>query len=145
MPDGEIYTSPQEDSIEGHIYFEFPGVYAGQKVEGIFLEFKKGKLINYSAEKNQALLEQLINMDQGSSTIGEFGIGTNFGISKFCSDILFDEKIGGTIHFALGRGYKECGGKNYSALHWDIIKDLRQTGEIYLDGELLYQDGKFLI
>lgn len=145
MPDGEIYTSPQEDSIEGHIFFDFPGIYAGQQIEGIYFEFKEGKLIKYSAEKNQELLEHLINMDQGSSTIGEFGIGTNYGISRFCSDILFDEKIGGTIHFALGRGYKECGGENHSALHWDIIKDLRDEGEIYLDGELVFQKGYFLV
>lgn len=144
MPDGEIYTSPVETSVNGQIVFNFPGVYAGKRINGIALEFKDGQLINYSSEGNFELFEQLIQMDEGSSTIGEFGIGTNFGISRFCADILFDEKIGGTVHFALGRGYKQCGGVNQSALHWDLITDLRQQGEILADGKSVFKNGKFL-
>ena len=145
MPDGEIFTSPVEDSAEGIITFEFPGVYAGQLVEGLSLEFSKGVVVKATAEKNSELLHELIKMDEGSQRIGEFGIGTNFGIDRFCYDILYDEKIGGTVHIALGRGFEECGGINHSALHWDIIKDLRTTGAIILDGVKVLENGKFLI
>lgn len=145
MPDGEIFTAPVDDSAEGHIYFEFPGVFVGQLVEGIRLEFSKGQVVKATAEKNEELLHQLIHMDKGSQRIGEFGVGTNFGIDRFCYDILYDEKIGGTIHIALGRAYAECGGINQSALHWDIIKDLRKEGEIYLDGQKVSENGRFLI
>ncbi len=144
MPDGEIYTSPIEDSVQGKIYFEFPGVYAGQRIEGITLEFKDGLLVSATSSTNQKLLEEIVHMDEGASRVGEFGVGTNYSITRFFYDILFDEKIGGTIHIALGRGYRETGGRNYSALHWDIIKDLRQQGEIYLDGEMVFRNGNFL-
>jgi len=145
MPDGEIFTAPVDDSAEGHIYFEFPGVYVGQRVEGIRLEFSEGRVVRATAEGNEELLHQLLKMDKGTQRIGEFGIGTNFGINRFCYDILYDEKIGGTIHIALGRAYAECGGVNQSALHWDLIKDLRQEGEIYLDGHKVFEHGKFLV
>jgi len=145
MPDGEIFTAPVDDSAEGHIFFEFPGVYAGLKVDGIRLEFSKGRVVQASSETNEDLLRELIGMDDGSERIGEFGVGTNFGMQHFCSDILFDEKIGGTVHIALGRAYKECGGVNESDLHWDIIKDLRLEGAIYLDGEKVLEKGAFLI
>ncbi len=145
MPDGEIFTAPVDDSAEGHIYFEFPGVYVGQRVEGIRLEFSEGRVVRATAESNEELLHQLLKMDKGTQRIGEFGIGTNFGINRFCYDILYDEKIGGTIHIALGRAYAECGGVNQSALHWDLIKDLRQEGEIYLDGHKVFEHGKFLV
>jgi aminopeptidase len=145
MPDGEVFTCPVDDSAEGQIYFEFPGVFAGQRVEGIRLEFSGGEVVKATAESNEELLHDLINMDEGSKRLGEFGVGTNFGIDRFCYDILYDEKIGGTIHIALGRAYAECGGVNQSALHWDIIKDLRQEGEIYLDGKKVFENGKFLI
>jgi aminopeptidase len=144
MPDGEIFTAPVDDSAEGHIYFEFPGVYFGERVPGIRLKFAEGKVAEASAEGNQELLDSLIKMDEGSNRIGEFGVGVNFGIDRFTYDILYDEKIGGTIHIALGRAYKECNGVNQSALHWDIVKDLRQEGQIYLDGELVFENGKFL-
>lgn len=144
MPDGEVYTSPVDDSIDGEIYFEFPGVYAGQRIPDIRLQFKAGKLISATSSENQELLEELIAMDEGSSRVGEFGVGVNFGIDRFCYDILYDEKIGGTIHIALGRAYHECGGVNYSALHWDLIKDLRQEGAIFLDGQKVLENGKFL-
>ena len=143
MPDGEIYTSPVEDSVNGHIFFEFPGVYAGKIIHGIRLNFKNGKLISAKSTNEQELLDDILNMDEGASVIGEFGVGLNYNITKFCYDILFDEKIGGTIHLAVGRGYTECGGKNYSALHWDIIKDLREEGAIYINGEKIMENGKY--
>lgn len=145
MPDGEIFTAPVDDSAEGCITFEFPGVYVGQRVEGIRLEFSKGEVVKASARSNEELLHQLLAMDAGAKRIGEFGVGTNFGINRFCYDILYDEKIGGTVHLALGRAYHECNGVNDSALHWDIVKDLRQQGEIYLNGEKVFANGKFLI
>jgi aminopeptidase len=144
MPDGEIFTAPVDDSANGMIYFEFPGVYFGQRVEGIRLEFSEGQVTRATSKTNQNLLEALLKMDEGSQRIGEFGIGTNFGIQRFCYDILYDEKIGGTIHIALGRAYAECGGVNQSALHWDIIKDLRQEGEIFLDGVKVFEKGRFI-
>jgi aminopeptidase len=145
MPDGEIFTAPVDDSVEGQVYFEFPGVYVGQKVEGIRLSFKQGKVVEASAESNADLLDRLLEMDDGACYIGEFGVGLNFGIDRYSYDILYDEKIGGTIHLALGRAYKECGGTNQSALHWDIVKDLRASGEIYLDGKKIFENGRYLV
>lgn len=143
MPDGEIFTAPVDDSAEGQIYFEFPGVYFGERVPGIRLEFSEGRVVSATADSNEELLKNLIDMDEGSSRIGEFGVGINYGIDRFTYDILYDEKIGGTIHIALGRAYAECGGVNQSALHWDIVKDLRQEGQIYLDGKLVFEKGKY--
>lgn len=145
MPDGEIYTSPHEDSLDGIIHFDFPGVYAGQRIDGIVLEFSNGKLIKATSRTNQDLLKELLSMDEGASRVGEFGVGTNFGIDRFCYDILYDEKIGGTVHLAMGRAYSECGGTNQSALHWDLIKDLRKEGAIYLDSEKVFEKGVFLV
>lgn len=145
MPDGEIFTAPVDDSAEGSIYFEFPGVYMGLLVEGIRLEFRKGEVVNASAEKNEDLLHQLLAMDEGARRLGEFGVGLNYGIDRFAYDILYDEKIGGTIHLALGRAYAENKGVNKSALHWDIVKDLREIGQIFLDGKLILENGIFLI
>jgi aminopeptidase len=144
MPDGEIFTAPIDDSAEGVITFDFPGVYGGQRIEGIRLEFSSGEVVKATARTNEVLLHRLLEMDKGAKRIGEFGVGTNFGIDRFCYDILYDEKIGGTVHIAMGRAYTECGGINKSALHWDIIKDLRQQGEIYLDGAKVFENGKFL-
>lgn len=143
MPDGEIYTAPVDDSAEGVITFEFPGLYAGQTIAGIRLEFRQGKVANASAESGEEFLHQVLALDEGASRLGEFGVGVNFGIDRFVGDILYDEKIGGTIHLALGRAYPECGGVNQSALHWDIVKDLRQSGQIELDGEVVFKDGAF--
>ena len=145
MPDGEIFTCPVDDSAEGHIYFEFPGVYAGALIQGIRLEFAGGEVVRATAEENEDLLHKILDTDEGARRLGEFGVGTNFNIDRFCYDILYDEKIGGTIHLALGRAYAECGGVNQSALHWDIVKDLRKEGAIYLDGKLVLENGKFLI
>jgi aminopeptidase len=145
MPDGEIFTSPVDDSAEGHIYFEFPGVYAGVLIRGIRLEFSEGKVVRATAEEHENLLHKILETDEGAKRLGEFGIGTNFNIDRFCYDILYDEKIGGTIHLALGRAFAESGGINHSALHWDIVKDLRAEGAIYLDSRKVLENGKFLV
>jgi len=146
MPGGEVFTAPDKFSVSGHIQFDFPSVRYGTVVRGIKLKFDKGKVISASADSGEALLKEMINMDKGSCYIGELGIGCNYNISRQTNNTLFDEKIGGTIHLALGNAYPECNGKNKSALHWDLIKDLRKKGSaIYLDGKLFQKDGKFLI
>jgi aminopeptidase len=145
MPDGEIFTAPVDDSAEGQIFFEFPGVYSGKLIHGIRLEFKGGEVVRATADDNQDLLDRIVHMDDGARRLGEFGVGTNFGIDRYSYDILYDEKIGGTIHLALGRAYHECGGINQSALHWDIVKDLRGEGAIYLDGRKVLENGTFLV
>jgi aminopeptidase len=144
MPDGEIFTAPVEDSVEGRIYFDIPGVFFGQQVSGIRLTFEGGCVVKATAESNEALLHQLLEMDEGARRVGEFGIGTNTGITRACADHFWDEKISGTIHLALGRSYKECGGLNDSALHWDIVKDLRHNAAIYLDGALAFENGQYV-
>ena len=144
MPDGEIFTGPVEGSVEGKIYYEFPAIYGGREVSGIRLEFEGGKVIRATADKNQELLRTLIATDEGSAVPGEFGIGFNYGITRFTKDILFDEKIGGTVHIALGKAYPESGGKNDSALHWDMIKDLREEGALSFDGNCIMKKGTFL-
>ncbi len=144
MPDGEIFTGPVEGSVEGKIYYEFPAIYGGREVSGIRLSFREGKVVKAEAEKNGDLLRTLISADRGASIPGEFGIGFNYGINSFTRDILFDEKIGGTIHIALGKAYPESGGKNDSSLHWDMIKDLRKDGSLYFDDRLIMKDGEFL-
>jgi aminopeptidase len=145
MPGGEILTSPVSTTVNGYISFEYPGVLGGRLVHGIRLEWKDGKLIGASAKQNEEYLLQIIATDAGASQIGEFAFGTNYDIDRFCKDIFFDEKIGGTIHIALGRAYPEVGGTNKSAIHWDIIKDLRQEGVINLDGKRIYEKGNFSI
>ena len=136
MPSGEVFTAPHIRSVEGHIlYDDFPTIYGGKEVQGVYLEFKRGKVVKATAEKNEDYLLKMLDIDKGARYLGELGIGTNFGIQRFTKNILFDEKIGGTIHLALGRAYEECGGKNKSALHWDMIKDLRKHGELLVDGK----------
>ncbi|MDD5178116.1 MAG: aminopeptidase, partial [Candidatus Nanoarchaeia archaeon] len=143
IPDGEVFTSPVENSANGFISYTFPAIYSSKEVSGIKLRFEKGKLVKATAEKNEDLLKALIKMDHGASRLGELGIGTNYNIDKFIKNILFDEKIGGTIHLALGNSFKEAGGKNKSALHWDMIKDLRKGGEILVDDKVIQRNGKF--
>ena len=143
MPDGEIYLAPIETYTNGHIKFTYPSRYAGRDVEGIRLEFKEGRVVKGTAEKNQDMLDKVMNTDEDARLIGEFAIGMNWGIRKFTNNLLFDEKIGGTIHIALGRAYKECGGKTASAIHWDIVKDMRDDGEIFVDGKLVQKNGKW--
>ena len=144
FPDGEIFTSPLENNINGYITFSFPGIFAGRQIEGIKLEVKEGKVINATAKKGEELLKSLLETDEGSSFFGEVAIGTNYGIKDFTSNMLFDEKIGGTVHMAIGDSMPEAGGKNKSSLHWDMLCDMRNGGKIYADGELFYENGKFI-
>jgi aminopeptidase len=143
MPDGEVFTSVVENSVEGEIYFEIPAVKYGNVVEGVYLRFKKGKVVKADAEKNSEFLKKILRTDKGAKRIGEFGIGLNYKIYRATKQILFDEKIGGTIHLALGKSYKETKGKNNSAIHWDFIKDLRKNGKVYFDDKLVMQKGKW--
>ena len=145
MPCGEIFTSPIEDSVNGWIRITHPSMYAGRMVEGIELTFESGKVIKASAEKNEETLLTILETDKGSRFLGEFAIGTNKQMTKFMKDILFDEKIGGTIHIALGSGFPSAGSKNTSSIHWDILCDMRDGGQIFVDDELFYESGKFLI
>lgn len=144
MPCGEIFTGPVETSAEGYIRYDYPVVHAGREIDGIRLVFRKGKVVEASADKNEKFLLKMLDMDPGARRLGELGIGTHYGIQRFIKNILFDEKIGGTIHLALGQSYAETGGQNRSALHWDMIKDLRKGGAIYVDGKLLQKDGRFV-
>ena len=144
MPDGEIYTGPVEDSVNGWVKFTYPAIYGGVAVEGAELIFSNGRVEQAKAEKNQDYLLKMLESDAGSRFLGEFAIGTNFDINKFTGNILFDEKIGGSFHMALGAGYPETGSKNKSAIHWDMICDLRTDSEILVDGELFYKNGQFV-
>jgi aminopeptidase len=144
MPDGEIFTGPVEDSVNGWVKFTYPAIYGGVAVEGAELTFSNGRVEQASADKNQDYLLKMLESDKGSRYLGEFAIGTNFEIDKFTGQILFDEKIGGSFHMALGAGYPETGAKNKSAIHWDMICDMRTDSEILVDGELFYKNGKFV-
>lgn len=144
FPDGEIFTSPVEDGVNGYITFSFPGIYMGKEIEGIRLEIQNGKVIRSEAKKGEELLKAILNTDEGASTFGEVAIGTNYGIKKFTKNMLFDEKIGGTIHMAIGDSMPEAGGKNRSSIHWDMLCDMRNGGKIYADGELFYENGNFI-
>ena len=145
MPGSEIFTSPVEDSMNGWVAYSYPAIRLGREVEGIRLEFKEGQVSKASAEKNEDYLIKMLDQDPGARIIGELGIGTNYSIDRFTKSILYDEKIGGTIHTAVGAGYPEVGGKNQSALHWDMICDMRTDSEIRVDGELFYKDGQFQV
>jgi len=145
FPDGEVFTSPIENSAEGHIRYSFPAVYGGREVEDVRLEFKKGKVVGESAAKNLSFLKAMLDMDRGARFLGEFAIGTNYEIKRFSRNILFDEKIGGTCHLAIGASIPESGGKNQSGVHWDMVCDLKRGGEITADGKLIYRNGKFAI
>ena len=145
MPDGEIFTAPVEDSANGTIFFELPAMYANRRISGIRLEFRDGEVVSASSDENAELLDRVLAIDEGARRLGEFGVGLNFGIQSWTGEVLFDEKIGGTVHLALGRAYAECGGSNDSALHWDIVKDLRTTGTLSLDGEPVFADGRYLL
>jgi len=142
MPDGEVFTTPIENSAQGQIRFTYPGIYMGREVQDIVLTFKNGEVTKAEAEKGEELLNEILKADEGAKRIGEIAIGTNTGIDKFTKNMLFDEKMGYCIHLALGLAPPESGGKNQSSIHWDILKDMR-TGEIYADNELIYEKGKF--
>lgn len=144
MPSGEIFSGPVENSVNGQIYFSIPSSPPGVEVSGVRLVFEDGVVTSATAEVGEEYLRQAIATDAGSNRVGEVGIGTNFGIDRPTGTILFDEKIGGTVHLALGRGYPETGSKVNSALHWDLICDLRDSGRLTVDGEVLQQDGKFV-
>lgn len=144
FPSGEVFTSPIEDSANGVIRFSFPGVFMDKPIEDITLTFEDGKVVDAKAKAGNELLQQVLDTDEGARFLGECAIGTNYGIQNFTKNILFDEKLGGTIHLAVGRGFGEAGGKNVSSIHWDLICDMKEGGEIYADGELFYKDGKFI-
>jgi aminopeptidase len=144
MPDGEVFTSPIEDSANGVVRFTLPGIFSGREVEDIKLTFKDGKVVEASASKGNEFLQSILRIE-GADRIGEAAIGTNYGITRFTKNLLFDEKIGGTIHIALGTSFPESGGLNESAIHWDILKNMKKDGEIYADGKLFYKNSKFVI
>ncbi len=145
FPDGEIFTGPVEDSVNGWVEFTYPAIEGGREVDGIRLRFENGKIVEASARKNEDFLLKMLDTDEGARRLGEWAIGTNHGIRRFTRNILFDEKIGGTIHMAVGASYPETGGRNESAIHWDMICDMRDGGEIYVDGELFYRSGEFVV
>lgn len=145
MPSGEIFTGPVEDSANGWVNFTYPAIRSGREVDGVRLEFKDGKVIKATAKKNEAYLLSQLESDSGAKYLGEFAIGTNYGIKKFTKSILFDEKIGGSFHMAVGAGYPETGSVNKSSIHWDFICDVKEDSEIRVDGELLYKNGEFQI
>jgi len=144
MPDGEIFTSPVETETEGEIRFSFPAIFHGRGVEDVRLRFESGRVVDAEAKTANDYLHSLLDMDEGSRILGEVAFGLNYEIDRFTRDILFDEKIGGTLHLALGSSFKKLGGENDSGLHWDMICDLREDGEVYADGELVWKAGRFL-
>jgi aminopeptidase len=144
FPDGEIFTSPLEDSAEGSIRFTYPALYRKREANDVRLRFESGRVVEARAAKGEDFLNSMVSMDEGARRIGEFSFGTNYQIQKFTKNTLFDEKIGGTIHVAIGASLPETGGVNVSALHWDMVCDLRQDGEVYGDDTLIYKRGKFL-
>ncbi len=144
MPSGEVFTSPVEDSVNGHIYFSYPSVYMGRDVRGVSFEVKDGLIVSWDAVEGKPLLDNVLEMD-GARRFGEAAVGTNNRIQQITRNILFDEKIGGSIHMAIGQSYRQTGGKNSSPLHWDLITDMKIGGKIYADGNLIYENGAFLI
>ena len=145
MPSGEIYTSPVEETASGWVRFSFPAIRYGREVQGVEFQFEDGRIVEARADKNQAYLLSQLNIDAGARFLGELGIGTNYQIQQFTKSILYDEKIGGTIHLAIGNGFPELGGKNVSGIHWDFICDMRTDSEITVDGEVFFKDGEFLV
>jgi aminopeptidase len=144
FPDGEVFTAPLEDAVDGEIHFTYPAVFQSREVDDVRLRFEKGEVVEATASRGQDFLEQMIALDEGARRVGEFAFGLNDAVTVFTRNILFDEKIGGTVHLALGTAYPESGGLNRSSLHWDMICDLRSGSEVYADGELVYRDGAFL-
>jgi aminopeptidase len=144
MPDGEVYTSPVETETEGEMRFTFPAVFQGREVDDIRLRFEGGSVVQSEARRGGEFLDALLSMDDGARRLGEVAFGLNYEIDRFTNNTLFDEKIGGTMHVALGSAFKELGGQNESGLHWDLVCDLRAEGEVYADGELVWRAGQFL-
>ena len=145
FPDGEVFTGPVENATEGCIRYTFPLSYGGREVEDVQFWFKEGKVVKATASKAEQFLKTMLATDPGATRLGEFSFGTNYGVKQYTKNMLFDEKIGGTIHIALGTSFPESGGLNESAIHWDILKDMKKGGEIYADGKLFYKNGKFVI
>jgi aminopeptidase len=144
MPCGEVFTGPIEDSANGTVYFGVPAAIAGREISGARLRFKEGRVVEASAERGEEYLMSLLDADPGARYLGELGIGTNYGIRRASANVLFDEKLGGTVHLAIGRSYAETGGQNESSVHTDLVCDLRDGGELYADGELIQENGRFL-
>ncbi len=145
MPDGEIFTGPVETAVNGHVSFTYPACYRGREVQDVQLWFEDGQVVKATASKNEAFLHTMLDTDEGARRLGEFAFGLNPGIQRFTKNILFDEKIGGTVHMALGAAYPETGGINESAIHWDMICDLRRGGQVTVDGELFAKDGQIVV
>ncbi len=145
MPDGEIFSGPVEDSVNGWVRFTYPAIRQGREVEGVEFTFENGRVIKATARKNQEYLISQLDSDPGARYLGEFAIGTNFNIQRFTKSILYDEKIGGTLHMAISTDYPETGSENQSSVHWDFICDLREDSEIRVDGELFYKNGAFQV
>jgi aminopeptidase len=143
MPDGEFFTGPVEDAVDGVVSFHLPAMVAGREVSGVRFRFESGKVVDASAERGEEFLIELLDTDEGARRLGELGIGTNYRIDRGTRDVLLDEKIGGTVHMAVGAAYPESGGTNESAVHTDLVCDLRKGGRIEVDGELLQEDGVF--
>ncbi len=143
MPGGEVFTGPVEDATEGYIEFTYPAVWRGVEVEGIKLVFKRGAVVEAKARRGEEFLKKMLEVDEGARRLGEAAFGLNYDVTRFTKEILFDEKIGGTIHLALGAAYPETGGKNKSAIHWDMVKDMKK-GKVYVDGDLVYENGRFI-
>ena len=144
MPDGEVFTSPLETETHGEIRYTFPAIFQGREVEDVRLRFDGGRVVAAQASHGNDYLQSLLDMDDGARVLGEVAFGLNYEIDRFTRNILLDEKIGGTMHLALGAGFQETGAKNSSGLHWDMICDLRDEGEVYADGELIWKAGSFL-
>ena len=145
MPDGEFFTGPIEDAVDGEVAFSFPAAYGGREVSGVRFRFEGGKVVDASAEQGEAFLIEMLDTDDGARRLGELGIGTNYGIETGTKEILLDEKIGGTVHMAIGASYPESGGVNESAVHWDFVCDLRRGGSIAADGVEVQRDGTFVV
>jgi aminopeptidase len=145
MPDGEFFTGPVEDSVEGVVTFHLPAVIGGREVSGVRLRFESGRIVDASAERGEEYLVKLLDTDDGARRLGELGIGTNYAIDRGTREVLLDEKIGGTVHMAVGASYPESGGTNESAVHTDLVCDLRLGGTIEVDGETMQEDGKFVV
>ncbi len=143
FPDGEVFTGPIEDATEGTVCFSFPAIEEGREVLDVRLVFRRGRVVECSASKNEDFLIHMLDQDKGARILGELALGTNYGIQQFTRNTLFDEKIGGTFHAALGAAYPESGGRNKSGLHWDMVCDLRKGGLVKLDGKVISRNGRF--
>jgi aminopeptidase len=144
FPDGEVFTGPIEDATEGVVCYSFPAVHGGREVHNIRFEFRDGRVVDASADKGEEFLFAMLDQDAGARVLGEIAIGTNYSIKRYSKNTLFDEKIGGTFHAAVGAAYPETGGKNESGLHWDMVCDLRNGGQIFVDGQLISENGRFV-